>query len=252
MNKFNILVLISNYESNQFDYCKNQINTIKQIKKFNFDIKVFSSEENTLIDCENFFIKNYDGHNFAMSIYDFLKNSFLDNYTHVLMTENDLLFNEKNFDCYFKHEKILSNTPYSVGFWRFEIKNNSKYLIDLGYDEKKLDLETKFGIDEILLENKYFRTKSCHQGCWFLKIEDVKKLINKIQIGPTLEDKVSNYIFSTEWPGSTDGVKKIIPFEDFENLLIHHQSNKYVKKYNDLPSVDFLIAQKNKIYLNKN
>ena len=32
----------------------------------------------------------------------------------------------------------------------------------------------------------------------------------------------------------------------------HHQSNKYVKKYNDLPSVDFLIAQKNKIYLNKN
>ena len=76
-------------------------------------------------------------------------------------------------------------------------------------------------------------------------VNNLKKIIHVISHGASLEDKISNYFYSEFWPGTNLGIKKFIPFCDFEQSLIHHQSNKYVNVYNDLPSVSELINQRN-------
>jgi hypothetical protein len=242
------LVLISNYGTSQLDFCKNLIDGLLQINKYYFDIKVFSSENLLFEECENFTITNYSGHNFPLSIYDYLKSIDLSFYSHVLLTENDLFFTEKNFNTFLKYEKKINNPSKSIGFLRFEFKNNEKFLIDCGYNESKICFTSKQGIVEIT-DDLMFRGENCHQGCWFLKTSQIQNILNEIYIGNTLEDKVSNYYFSEIWPGTQNGIKKLIPFCDFENLLIHHQPNKYVNIYQDLPLVSKLLSERNENFI---
>jgi len=244
MNNYKVLVLIINYGTNQNEFCLSLIKELKNIKNYLLDIKVFSSTEQVFDECENFYVQNYSGHDFSNSIYDYLKKCDLSNYTHVLMTENDILFTQKNFDYYFKYEKKFLDKNLTFGFLRYEIKENEKFLIDCGYNEGKICFKSNKGIVEIL-ENKLFRNENCHQGCWMFSVNNLKKIIHVISHGASLEDKISNYFYSEFWPGTNLGIKKFIPFCDFEQSLIHHQSNKYVNVYNDLPSVSELINQRN-------
>lgn len=248
MSDKKILVLIINHGINQIEFCYNQIKELKNIKKYFFDIKVFSSSSHIFENCENIQVTNYDGHNFSLSAYDYLKQCDLSNYTHVLLTENDILFNEINFDYFFSNEESFNNENFTIGFIRYEVKGNEKYLIDCGYDDGKISFSNKKGIVETI-ENKLFRTENCHQGCWILPVHKLKNIIDKISIGPTLEDKVSNYFYSESWPGTNHGIKKFIPFCDFNKLLIYHQPNKYVNIYKNLPSVSELINQKNEHFI---
>jgi hypothetical protein len=244
MNDYKVLVLIINYGTNQSEFCLSLIKELKNIKNYLLDIKIFSSTEQVFDECENFYIQNYEGYNFSNSIYDYLKKSNLSNYTHVLMTENDILFTQKNFDYYFEYEKKKLSEDLTFGFLRYEIKENQKFLIDCGHNEDKICFKSNEGIVEIL-ENKLFRTKNCHQGCWMFSVKNLQKIIHIILPGLSLEDKISNYFYSEIWPGTSLGIKKFTPFCDFENFLIHHQSNKYINIYDDLPSVSELINQRN-------
>jgi hypothetical protein len=239
-----ILVLISNYGENQSFFCQKMIDELKMCKKYFFDIKVFSSKNIKYEECENIQINNRIGHDFPNSLYDFLRNHDLTKYSHILFTENDLFFSEINFDTYFKYETYLLEEYSSIGFLRYEQKNGDKFLIDCGYDNNKISFSEKRGIVEFTTNNM-FRTENCHQGCWFLNSKHVQKILNLVNIGPTLEDKASNFYYSESWPGNKNGIKKFIPFCDFEKLLIHHQPNKYVGIYDNLPSVSELITQRN-------
>lgn len=239
-----ILVLISNYGSNQLNFCQILISGLLSINKYSFDIKVFSSEDTSFEGCENIIVRNYSGHDFPNSIYDYLKQVSLESYSHILFTENDLFFSEVNFDTYFNYESKLTSQNETIGFLRYEIKNEGKYLIDCGYNSDKLSFSNKNGIMEIN-DISMFRYKNCHQGCWFLNKSQVIKIINEISVGSTLEDKASNFYYSEFWPGTQNGIKKYIPFCSFEDLLIHHQPNKYVNIYNDLPSIINLLSERN-------
>lgn len=236
-----ILVLISNYGTSQLTYCQNLINSLGIIEGYKFEIKVFSSSNDILANCENIMVTNYYSTDFPNCIYDYLRNNNYDDYDYILFSENDLLFTESNFNTYFKYVK---SDDYTIGFLRYEEKNGDKYLIDCGYSESKFSIKNKIGIQEIY-ENILYRLDNCHQGCWFLKKEIVTILLKKISIGYTLEDKASNFFYSESFPGNTQGIKKYIPISDFENLLIHHQPNKYVNIYSDLPSITELIKERN-------
>lgn len=245
-----ILVLISNYGSNQTHFCFNLINELNNIKNYFFDIKVFSNQKNNFDNCEEYVSNSYSGNEFPRVIYDFLKNFDFLSYDYILFTENDLIFTEENFETFFKYQKLIDENEYSVGFWRYEFKNQSKFLIDLGYDDRKisfLDRKVFLGLDN---NNLFFKTLAVHQGCWFFKSNILKKLLESISIGHTLEDKVSNFYYSQNWPGTTNGIKQVLPFSEFEKLLIHHQPNKYVNLYRDLPSVENLINERNLIIEN--
>ena len=248
MSNEKILVLIINHGVNQINFCDNLIKELKNIKKYFFDIKVFSSSSYTFENCENVLVTKYGGYNFSLSAYDYLKKCDLSNYTHVLLTENDILFSEDNCDYFFRYEESFKNQNCTIGFMRYELIENEKFLVDCGYDDGKISFSTKKGIVEVI-EDKFFRSENCHQGCWLLQTDKLKKIISEIMIGPTLEDKVSNYFYSESWPGTTNGIKKFIPFCDFDKLLIHHQPNKYVNIYGNLPSVSELINKKNEHFI---
>jgi hypothetical protein len=73
-------------------------------------------------------INNYVGVDFPMCIYDYLKNNNLDEYLHILFTENDLYFTEENFDTFFEYEEKINDENLTIGFLRYEIKHDEKYL----------------------------------------------------------------------------------------------------------------------------
>jgi len=246
-----ILVLISNYGTSQLNFCQNLIDELNSIEEYKFTIKVFSTQNNTLNNCEEFITNSYTNNEFSRAIYDFLYDFNFSEFDYILFTENDLFFTKENFETFFKYQKLINQNEFSIGFWRYELKNNLKLLIDLGYDDRKISFLNKKVFISLTEDKVFFRTKAVHQGCWFLGSDIVKKLLIDISIGHTLEDKVSNFYFSEEWPGNTNGIKQILPFMEFENLLIHHQPNKYVNIYQDLPSIDNLIEER-KLILKKN
>lgn len=247
MNNKKILVLIINYGTNQINFCSNLISNLLSFKNYNFNIKVFSSVNTNFDECENFYVTNYDGNNFALSVYDYLKSIKLSEYSHILLTENDILFTQENFDSFFRFERNYTSKNIVMGFLRYELRDGDRFLIDCGYNENKISLSTKKGITEI--DDNLFINENCHQGCWFLPSNLVLDLLHNINVGHTLEDKVSNYFYSQHWPGTLNGIKKFIPICSFEECLIHHQPNKYVNVYRDLPSISELIKQRDENFI---
>jgi hypothetical protein len=243
-----ILVLISNYGENQINYCRNLIDTLNSIKNREIIVKVFSSKKNNFENCEEIIVDNYQNHDFPNSLYDYLKNHQLSNYDYILFTENDLLFTEENFNTFFKYQKLVDEKIYSIGFWRYEIKNGEKFFIDLGYGENKISFIKNKVVDYFTEDLIFLKTLSVHQGCWLLRSDVVIELLPKINIGHTLEDKVSNYYHSENWPGTMSGIKQLIPVNDIEGILIHHQPNKYINIYSDLPSLNNLINEKKEFF----
>lgn len=237
-----ILILIINYGDSQINYCKNTIDNFLKFKKYNLKIKVFCSNNLYLNNVENVVIEKYFGNDFTNGIYDYLKNINYFEYDSILLTENDILYTEENFDYFFECKKTINDDIGTIGFLRYENKNDDRFLIDSGYDQNKISFYTKKGIVETY-KNIFFRTENCHQGSWFLSPNQLKKLLNNIMIGNTLEDKVSNFFYSEYWPGTKNGIKKFIPYKNFDSLLVHHQPNKYVNIYDDLPSVKDLMTQ---------
>lgn len=235
-----ILVLISNYGSNQIPFCENLISGLNKIKNYKFNIKVFSSQKNNFEFCEEFIVTDFTGNDFTLSIYHFLKNfKEINSYDYILLTENDLFFTQENFDTFFELEEKILNDEYTIGFLRYEIKNDKKYLIDFHYDFS-ISLQKNYGILEIIDDKKLILPKNPHQGFWFLKPEMFQTLLKKINIGVSLEDKVSKVYYSTNGIGSIDGIKKYIPLNNVQDLLVHHQPNKYVNIFTEILELDDL------------
>ena len=61
------------------------------------------------------------GVDFPMCIYDYLKNNNLDEYSHILFTE-------ENFDTFFEYKEKINDENLTIGFLRYEIKHDEKYL----------------------------------------------------------------------------------------------------------------------------
>ena len=219
-----ILTLISNHGDNQYEYCENLIRGLQSIKKYSFDIKVCSSAPHINFEnCENICITHLFNHEFPKSIYEYLHNNDFTQYDYIFFTENDILYTEENFDTYFNYETNLNDPNKTIGFLRYEINNDGvKYFVDMENSVKNV-IETT--------ENNFVRLINCHQGSWLLRSTQLSNIINNIIIRNELEDIASNYYFSETWPGthSEFAIKKYIPMNDYQKLLVHHQSNKYFR-----------------------
>jgi hypothetical protein len=236
-----ILVLISNYGVNQAKYCEKLINELVYINKYQFNIVVFSSVPNNFNNCKEIIVKNYHDEDFTLCAYDFLKENqayIQAQYDYILLTENDMLFNQANFDVFLKHELTLQDENHTIGFIRYENKNNEKYLIDLHY-MYSVNIKTGKGIIETLNGNM-INVENPHQGCFMLKPEQVYNILPKIYIGKPLEDKVSKVYYSNNNIGSPNGIKKFLPLEDLDSILIHHQPDKYVNVFSEITNLNDL------------
>lgn len=236
-----IIVLISNYGVTQLEYCKKLIYELSQITGYEITIKIFSSNQNSFEGHEEIIVNNYLGSDFSLGIYDYLNNNIdyiKSNFDYVLLTENDMIFNQKNFDTYFKYETKIENDDYTIGFLRYENKNNEKYLIDLHY-HFSVNLTTNDGIIDII-NNSMISFENPHQGCFMIRTNQFYQISKQINIGKCLEDKVSKIYFSRNNIGSQNGIKRYVPLEDVDNLLIHHQPDKYVNLFTKITNLNEL------------
>lgn len=235
-----ILVLISNYGINQLEYCKKLIYELSHINGYEITIKIFSSNQNDFDGYEEILVSNFTGSDFTLSIYDYLNinSTYVNsNFDYILLTENDMIFNQKNFDAYFKYETRVENDEYTIGFLRYENKNNEKYLIDLHY-HFSVNLKTNEGIIDTIDNMVSFENP--HQGCFMVRTSQFYQISKRITIGGCLEDKVSKIYFSRNNIGSQNGIKRYVPLQDIDSLLIHHQPDKYVNIFTKITKLSDL------------
>jgi hypothetical protein len=216
---------------------------LKKIKGHTLDIKIFSSVPCGFNGCDEILIEDKKGWEFALGIYDYLKKQDLSTWDYVLMTENDILYKEENFDTVFKYE----DKPFAISFMRYEEKEGIQYFTDAQFYEDKTTFEQRFGIVETIEDGKFIRFENCHQGSWFLKTEIVKRLLKAVTLGTCLEGKVSNFYFSEKWPGTAAGIKKFVPVDDIQKLMVHHMPNKYINFYKPSIKVETFVAESKKL-----
>ena len=235
-----ILTLIPNFGNGNISYLKNLLENLNLITSIDFDIILFSTQYNdSLTDLikKEIVCPESIGTNLTLEPYRYLATNSITDYDYIFYTENDLLFTEQNFTSFFKwHEKLK---PTAVpGFVRYEVKDSTRYLVDA--HELPSPPITMVDFKE------YVQFSNTHAGCWLLSTSQYTILMLKgLYPGHTMEDRASN-VYKGPWPGSDIGFPKLIPCEDFENFLIHHQPNKYCHVYpTGQPTVDSYLEQFN-------
>lgn len=243
-----ILACVMNYGTSQKQLCENVINRFNSIQGHDISVKVFSSEICGFQGCEEILVTKYQGVYFIDGIYDYLRENSLSEYTHVLMLENDLLFSQENFDTYAKYESAMPSGS-TLGFMVKEEKDGEWYVIHPVLHKDASSFKEKFSIAEMSLDGKFVRFVNCHQSSWFLAVPQLKYFLANpptpaewlVIEGKTqerdFERNTAQFYFSEKFPGSRDGLRKWIPMADFEKMLVHHQPNKFIGMYNEVPTV---------------
>lgn len=220
----NILALIVSYGTHQDIFLQKNIETLSTFSAHKVDIKVFCTD---VLQCkhpvEYIQFERSIGHNLTAMPYAYLQQNIkqiMQDYDYVLYSENDINITESNVESFIHWNDILDKHNCCCGFIRYEDKDNVKYAVD--FTRSITAYET---IDEI----KYIQTfDNVHSGCWLFSCNQIHRLLDHFSsIGASLEDRASNIYKSSVWPGSHWGIKKLIPLQDLNDLLVHHMPNKY-------------------------
>jgi len=177
------------------------------------------------------------------------------NYNLFIYNENDMLITQRHIDTLLD---ITPNLPKrsAVGFLRYEEYEGKKYLIDFSFGPKeKIQLVKEVG-DDVLVS-----PVNTNQSCHILTKEQLNLLIDDNLYTPTNDNPRkyfkdgSSHPNTTEWwnknffqgdkrgyircktssasePYSIGRLLRYISINNYDNLLIHHLSNDYVKGKN--------------------
>lgn len=213
-----IKICISNYGVSQLDHLHTVIAEFKKYKKYEVDIKVFTTvsvEENHILYPESITTS------LPFMCREEMVND-INNYDLFIYNENDHLITENNIDCFLEVSKDLK--PNQVcGFIQYEEIYGAKILVHNPY----------YGT---LIGKKYDNLFTCtnnHQGCWILLKKD---LIEVVKSGNFLVDP--HYVtYGMLEQGASDpytscGMEKVFPLDllSLERLMIKHLPFKYCIK----------------------
>jgi len=229
-----ILVCISSYGLKQQNHLYTLLEEYNKMS-FNIDVIVYTTLDNNIKDKYNNLkiteIINSDSigeNNAYLHRKDVISNK--DNYDLFIYTENDHLITQANIDTYLKVSENLDNTNYITGFIQYELKpnNDTKYTIVMikNFDRERANFTNK----KIMINNKkYFSIQNLHQGSWILTKSQLDKCINSGNF-KTHQTHGGYGLMESACtdPYSICGFKKVFPYEDLENLFIHHLPNKYI------------------------
>lgn len=157
----------------------------------------------------------------------------IDDFDLFVYSENDMLIPERAFDKWVEFDK--ENGPhYSLGFHRYEIKDNEKVLVDHAWDYPPI-FWTYVKIDDVV----YPVVRNLHQGCFILSKDQLQLQIDSKN--PAFHKTMSYYLFYGPLETAATGpfinrtIAKVVPPdpEEFDDLLILHMPNKYVNGYDD-------------------
>jgi|688.fasta_scaffold370675_2 hypothetical protein len=213
-----IKICISNYGVSQLDHLHTVIAEFKKYKKYEVDIKVFTTvpvEENHILYPESITTS------LPFMCREEMVND-INNYDLFIYNENDHLITENNIDCFLEVSKDLK--PNQVcGFIQYEEIYGAKILVHNPY----------YGT---LIGKKYDNLFTCtnnHQGCWILLKKD---LIEVVKSGNFLVDPHYGTYGMLEQgasdPYTSCGMEKVFPLDllSLERLMIKHLPVKYCIK----------------------
>ncbi|MBM3835321.1 MAG: hypothetical protein FJ403_19010 [Verrucomicrobia bacterium] len=149
-----------------------------------------------------------------------------DQYDLFIYSENDVLITETNLLAFCEATQPLP-FPYVVGFVRFErnrkrSEDQELYLPDVHpsvpYFEGRVEIH---GRSCLVLRNK-------HQGCFVLTREQLKWVIQSGHFTGVLPPPLRSLEVAATLVYLMCGLKKVLPMDYIDSLMIHHMSDKYV------------------------
>jgi hypothetical protein len=224
-----ILTFIPSYGTNNSNYLKLILEELNSIDTHNIDIILYTTEDYDFIT-DNVDVRKYNKdikigltHEYKLD----LLNS-IDNYDIFLYLEDDILFTHKNLITFENENKYLPD-DYVIGLLRYEEYNGKKYLNEMC---KNSDQHSSIPIVGQTDDRYYFSIENVHQGSFILERRNIKQLIDNdnfiINFGESLEAAASNF-YKGKWPGNSNGLNKIYPFDSIDDLMVHHLPNKHCK-----------------------
>jgi len=164
-------------------------------------------------------ISNTDPYHLSWMYRFFMKNHITE-YDFYMYLEDDILFDNNNFEYWLENYKIVENNDCNLGFLRIEVKNNEEYVTDILIGEKNtntIDIKNK---KYLIYDRKY-----C--GFWLYDFETFKTFISKDYF-----TKIPNSMIREEAATGINSKKQtIIPLINNvpdNRCKVYHLTNNYV------------------------
>lgn len=212
-------VAISNYGNSQVEYLNQVVAEYSMFTKYKVDLTVYSTVP---VDPPHRMVCSSVGLGLPFSCRDDMAKE-ISQHDLFLYAENDMLITEDNIDAFLIHQGTLSSGQIS-GFYRYEINNGVRLLLDLNPFWGKI-------VTEVF--ERDFRVENQHQGSWLLTRSQLQHCIDSGEFlvpprrGPygILEQGASD-------PYTNCGLKKVFPRDLalLERLGIRHLPLKYTTR----------------------
>lgn len=223
-----ILTTIVCYTGNSNPYITEVVNNLKNIS----DVVIFSPEEMNIPNTETFICPQSLGKDMTFAPRQYIKDK-LNEYDYFLYNEDDILIKESSLlFAINKNEEVSKiNLQNNVGFLRYELENNIAEFVDL-HPGNSIHLGGN-GVSDIIrcvtsINNEYyFLPWNYHSGNFLLSKSQLELLIanDEFPIEPS-----NSYagIMESAASGLYHVMRKVIPVNDYKELMVHHMSNRYI------------------------
>jgi len=266
LGRKNLCVFITDYGKDNKIYLDKILHNFNLFLNYKITIVLFSTEYTDNHTYKNLNINNLlfptnIGRALAYQHRLFLKHEFIhleEEYDIFIGMENDIFIEEKTIDYFYKQTSFMDSLVFSIGTLRYENKHNEKYYIDTGLIDGRNASKVFEYVFTINGDRFYQTLLNPHSGCWIFTKEQLRSLLQRgINDTPIndLENSITGF-YKSPWPGSPNGIQKIIPLSAINNTIVHHMPDKYmncakweyphkVLTHSDLESFD--ITQLNRI-----
>ena len=211
-----IKVAIANFGSEQIQHLREVVREYSTFKSHQVDLLVYSTVP---VDSPHTLVSASVGMGLPYSCREEMA-AAISKYDLFLYSENDMLITEDNVNAFLEHQSRLPRDQVS-GFYRYELNNGVKLLLDLN------PFWGKVVVEEL---ERDFCVGNKHQGSWLLTKDQLKMCIESGNFlvpphhGPygILEQGASD-------PYTNCGLKKVFPKDLalLERLAIRHLPLKY-------------------------
>ncbi len=249
MTKKKLLAVLANYGTEQLNYLEIVVNNLKSFKKYNVTVVVHSNvpldgirgiddviifeKSRGILSINDFLVKKkwgkkWSGRMFSFELLPMTCRKRIDkeamNYDYFLFSENDHLWLEHHIDKFIYYESILPENRIA-GLMQYEINEEGRF-----YPAYHGDYDWHFSAVERYGNLLFAHFTNIHQASFLISQKQLLKIKEKHDF--------SNFLSSDHYrlmpKTNTDiyqyaGMKKLICISEFEQNLIHHLPNLYIR-----------------------
>jgi hypothetical protein len=211
-----IKIAIANFGDQQLEYLSKVIREFRSFRHHTVDITVYSTVP---VDAPHKIIDTSVGHGLPFTCREDMA-AAINDYDLFLYDENDMLITEENIDAFLTCQATLP-AHQICGFYRYELNNGVKLL---------LDLNPYWGKLVVNIGENVFTVVNQHQGCWLLTQNQLKHCIESGNfLVPPHERPYGTLEMGASDPYLMCGLERVLPTDLalLEKLQIRHLPLKY-------------------------